>query len=933
MKRHYLFGILLACASSFNMFSQSIDLSGKWKFKLDPNDKGVQEQWFQKRLSQKIILPGSLQEQGYGFDVDVNTKWTGQIVDKSWYTAPEYAEYRKKGNVKVPFWLNPDKHYVGVAWYQREFTLPKDWKDSPVVLTMERLHWETSVYVDGEKIGENNALLVPHRYVLSDLNPGKHILTVRVDNQMNINVGENAHSVSDHTQSNWNGITGKILLEKKSSVYLEEVQVYPNIKSREIQVELDFEGCQNAKEATVSLQAFDQQGNPVSSLTENKLQVSKGNEKNFSLNLNQHVKLWSEFTPEVYTLKVCMTLADGSKDEKSVDFGLREFKPNGTRFEVNGTPIFLRGTLECCIFPLTGYPATDDAYWRKIYTACKDYGLNHVRFHSWCPPEAAFRMADRMGVYLQVECGGWASIGDGDPQDKWFFEEADRILKEYGNHPSFCMMNYGNEPSGNNVPYLTKFIDYLKTKDNRRAYTSAGGWPYLPNADYWNTPSPRIQGWGEELKSLINAKAPTTDYDFWQIIQKDMPTVSHEIGQWCVYPDFKEIKKYTGVLKAKNFEIFQETLEKRHMGDLADEFLYASGRLQTLCYKADIEAALRTPGFAGFQLLDLHDFPGQGSALVGVLNPFWESKGYVDGKEYRTFCNSVVPLARLPKMVYLNNEKMKVPLEFACFAAHPIKSARIYWNLKDKSGKQLHSGTWTKDLPLDNSIWIGNMEYDFSSIDSPQTLVLTVGVEGSDIQNSWNIWVYPDKKKEIIRESYVTNVLDKKAVDKLTNGENVLLCVSRGSIRPEKGGNIKVGFSSIFWNTAWTRKQAPHTLGIYCDPKHPALSAFPTEKYSDYQWWEIVSDCEALVLDEFPADYRPIVHLIDDWFTNHKLGLLFEAKVGKGKLMVCGADLLKPDQNKIARRQFKNSILQYMASDQFQPEVELQIEDIQNLFK
>lgn len=238
----------------------------------------------------------------------------------------------------------------------------------------------------------------------------------------------------------------------------------------------------------------------------------------------------------------------------------------------------------------------DKTYWEKIYRTCKEYGLNHVRFHSWCPPEIAFDVADNMGIYLQVECGAWAEVGSGKPQDQWIKEESDRILKEYGNHPSFCMMCYGNEPAGDNlVPYLSDLVDDWKKKDNRRVYNGAAGWPYLENADYWNTPDPRIQAWGAGLTSIINKEAPRTDYDFAQIIRPNMPTVSHEIGQWCVFPNFKEISKYTGVLKAKNFEIFQESLEKHGLKDMEDKFLYASGRLQTLCYKADIEAALRLP--------------------------------------------------------------------------------------------------------------------------------------------------------------------------------------------------------------------------------------------------------------------------------------------------------------------------------------------------
>lgn len=303
MKHTRLLWAILACLCSFTAFSASIDLSGKWRFKLDPKNEGIEQKWFRNRLRDKIQLPGSLQEQGYGYDVDVNTKWTGQIVDQSWFTAPEYAKYREKGNVKVPFWLNPEKHYVGVAWYQRDFVVPADWKDAPLVLTLERTHWETTVYVDGEKIGESNALLVPHRYVLNQIKPGKHSLTIRVDNQVNIPVGVNAHSVSDHTQSNWNGITGQIKLEKKSSVYLDDVQIYPDIQQKQIRIRMAFAGATANQQATVRLQAFDQSGKVVSASQKESLTIAQGVSSEANLALDKTVQLWSEFTPAVYTCK------------------------------------------------------------------------------------------------------------------------------------------------------------------------------------------------------------------------------------------------------------------------------------------------------------------------------------------------------------------------------------------------------------------------------------------------------------------------------------------------------------------------------------------------------------------------------------------------------------------------------------------------------
>lgn len=289
-------------------------------------------------------------------------------------------------------------------------------------------------------------------------------------------------------------------------MHIDDIQIYPNVSDKSIKAIVSLKGVAGKNESTLNLQVKTKDGKPVGEPQQVKLSPQASLKQEFVIPLGNDALLWSEHTPNLYTLHVT-TETDGNKEEQCRTFGLREFKANGTRFEVNGHPVFLRGTLECCIFPLTGYPAMTNPYWAKIYNQCKAHGLNHVRFHSWCPPEAAFEVADSMGMYLQVECAGWATVGNGDYSDQWFRDESDRILKEYGNHPSFCMMAYGNEPTGaNQGKYLSELIAYWKSKDLRRVYTSSGGWPYVENADYWDPMEPRIHRWAEGLNSIINAK-------------------------------------------------------------------------------------------------------------------------------------------------------------------------------------------------------------------------------------------------------------------------------------------------------------------------------------------------------------------------------------------------------------------------------------------
>ena len=452
--------------------SSELSLAGEWQFALDPADAGIGQEWQKKGLADVVRLPGSLQEQGKGDDVSLDTRWTGQVVDSSWYNAPEYAKYRQPGNIKVPFWLNPDKHYVGVAWYQKKVNVPSGWENRPVVLSLERTHWATTLFLDGRKVGEQNSLQTPHRYLLEGLDAGEHTLTLRVDNRLYADVGINAHSVSDHTQSNWNGIIGDMKLSAKPSLYIGSVRIYPDIKKKQALVKVQLKGNTGKGTTTVVMQAETLEGKTVGNPVRFAVEAGEGAPAHAeaTVDLGEEARLWSEHSPNVYKMKVSLESPDGI-DEASYNFGFREFKANGTRFEINGQPVFLRGTLECCIFPLTGYPAMQNDYWAKIYRTCKEYGLNHVRFHSWCPPEAAFHVADSMGIYLQVECGGWAEVGSGKPQDQWLKEESDRILEEYGNHPSFCMMVYGNEPGGaDQVRYLSGLVDHWKKKDPRRVY-------------------------------------------------------------------------------------------------------------------------------------------------------------------------------------------------------------------------------------------------------------------------------------------------------------------------------------------------------------------------------------------------------------------------------------------------------------------------------
>lgn len=941
--RLYLVLFVLVLLSSCSRSPvQEIDLSGTWGFKKDSLDVGLSEQWFLSDLSETIQLPGSMAINGKGDPVGPNTKWLGYIGDTAWYESPNYKPYLSDDEFLFPFWLIPEKHYYGLAWYQKEVDIPEDWDGNKIELYLERCHWETKVWVNDKLAGTQNSLGTAHRYNLTNfLKPGKHRLTIAIDNRIKeVNPGENAHSITDHTQSNWNGIVGDIKLLTQAKVSISNVQIYPDVNNKIARVEVSLDNYKEANQnAEITLWANIVGDKSAKSIKAQKSTIKlqgKSGKAVLEYQMGDDVLLWDEFNPNLYELNVEVKSGENS-DLKKINFGMRELAIKGTHFQINGRPTFLRGTLECAIFPKTGFPPTDSESWERIIKICKNHGLNHIRFHSWCPPKAAFDAADKLGFYYQVECGSWGgfiggSVGDGKPLDKWLYQEGAKIIEEYGNHPSFCFMAYGNEPSGaNSVKYLSEFVSHWRKEDSRRLHTCAAGWPQIEENDFHSLLSDaRLVSWSGAINSLINKEAPRTDYDWSNVIGTfNKPVVTHEIGQWCVYPNLKEIKKYDGVLKAKNFEIFRRSLEAHHMIHLADSFLLASGKLQALCYKAEIEAALRTSELGGFQLLDLHDFPGQGTALVGVLDAFWEEKGYVSPEEYKRFCNETVPLARLKKRVFNSDETIEAAIEVSHYGENKLIAVTPSWTITNAQNEIVKQGEFESvDIDFVNTK-LGTISEKIA-VSKAEQFYIEVDVAG--FKNSWDVWVYPAMLPEVAETIFVTDKLTKTAIDKLSNGENVLLTLKKGSVKKDKGGEVGVGFSPIFWNSAWNGNTPPHTLGILCNPKHPALADFPTEYHSNWQWWDAMSHSNAISLESFSSTPEPIVRIIDDWVTNRNLALIFEAKVGKGKLLVSGIDLLSNLNERPEARQLLFSLKSYMGTDKFNPQVELVEEEVIGLY-
>lgn len=846
--------------------------------------------------------------------------------------------------------------YKGKATYSRTIEIPKQWKKAAVELFLERTK-PTWVYVDGNLVDSCNFISTPQRYILPKLKTGKHQLDIVVDNSRGVpeQVYGSSHAYTEDTQTNWNGIIGEISLK---------------------QVEL------------------------------------KAGQK----------------------LKSGMVQSESRQYSGKVLPCFRDFRIEGAHFYADGHPVFLRGKHDAAVWPLTGHVDMTVEGWMKYLGICRAYGINHVRFHSWCPPEAAFVAADSLGIYLQPELPFWGSFDDKDEKLMAFLhQEGENILREYGHHPSFRMMALGNELWGS-IDKMKEFVDDFREIAPDKYYTFGSNY-YLgyqgvkEGMDYFTTCRIGGEGWGKYNThtrgsfsfadaydgGIINHFRPNTTMNFDEACDKwaspqpwqrqdveqtsykraaGIPIISHETGQFQTYPDFREIKKYTGVLYPYNFEIFCRRLAAAGMLSQADDFHKASGLWSVKLYKADIEMDLRTKNMAGFQLLDIQDYPGQGSAFVGILDAFMESKGITTANEWHQWCSSVVPLLVTDRFCYDENEMMNAKVQIANYGGESLKGKKLVWKLDyaldENFGDDAAPNTGANidrfnqpsplaqgEIPIttdeEGLIDIGEIHHKMKvmadgfndgngtclDVKIPsRKVILTLDIDYGRYdarrhRNTYDLWIYTTEKSlDIYKKGVViTSDLTDEVAKKLEKGAKVLWLPTTsknfvasadtisqaGNATPYTVGGL---FQTDYWNYRMfkticennKKTVSPGTLGILTNPKHPIFCDFPTEMHTNWQWFPVIKESHPLVLDNFAKGVKPIVQVIDNIERNHKLGLVMEWKVGAGKLLVCMSDLEKVSEYPEGRA-FYESVLSYMRSPEFAPQSEITIANLRKKLK
>lgn len=923
-------------------------LNGKWHVVLEDGTTG------------QMDLPGTLDENGIGHrDVGAN-QWHPDAV-----LGNAAGEIDKDAPIATRF---TRRHtYEGEARISRKITVPDYGTDRLFVLA-ERAR-ALRLLVDGEAcaVFRQGTLSTPYIFELTGAAPGEHEFTFLSDNSypgMPKAAICYSSAATDETQTNWNGILGECSMYTRPQNFIDSLRVYPRAVKKEeknkaggyvldVCVELAPGAKKVYKDAKIILQSealaageledtqtlteiISYSGEGLAEAGTDKEENSKTMEIWFrDLPLRENVKLWDEDEGNLYEMAVTldngMSAEDkgGSTAECRTRFGIRSFGDNGSGgLALNGRAIFLRGEANCAEYPETGHPPMTIPEWKEMLLKYRSYGINFVRFHSHCEPEAAFAAADELGMLLQPELSHW------DPKDAFETEESYRyyraelvdLLKTYANHPSFVMLTLGNELQAQDEgrERMRELVRTAKRMDPTRLYANGSNAFYGeegcdPESDFYTSQSCKdvvIRGTFSGMRGYLNENYPSADRTYDEAmaeIRKEYqkPVFSFEVGQFEVLPDFEELESFHGISDPVNLKLIKKRVEERGLLPTWEKYVEATGELSRLAYREEIEAAMRTRELSGISLLGLQDFPGQGTALVGMMNSHLEPKPYdfARPERFREFFQECRILVKLPHYTYEAGERLIAEVEAANFGKGNIEGV-FCWTLAGKMSVSENGNCEPAEIKSKNTVIATGEDTEITicrpgsytevgSLDIPLDFVekntaLTLKVRIGDSISAYPIWVYRKTTPVCPENVYETRAFDVKTREILQNGGRVYL--SPDADKESLPNSIKTQFTTDF--------------------------------HTDWQWW-IMATKRAVIL---PHPMKTIITEMDSYAFLRPMAQLIEFRCLKGKVLLSTMELHKSQQYPEVRA-LQASIYTYLSGENFEPAEEITEEELSMLVR
>ena len=878
----------------------TVDLSGIWDYSF-PEQSG------------KLRLPGTLDEADAGFPDDPSCQWKAEDLKR--------LGFWKEGEPIVTR-LTRKKVYEGPVQFSRSLC----WNpppDSRIFLECERTrHLRLTVNGHEAPAVSPVTLSAPCVFDVTGLVTGQDRFVLISDNSYPgwpRDAIVYASAASDETQTNWNGILGFVRLRIEKKDFISGIRVYPENGRVEIRADLNFSSARGGL-LHISSPALQREYKAALPGKTGAFEIR------YSAELRPDLKRWDLEEGVFYPLTV---RAEGL-ESRTVSFGVRTFCARDGRLELNGRKIFLRGETNCAVFPETGYIPTDSSVWTEILKKYRSYGVNCVRFHSHCPPEAAFIAADRLGMLMQPELSHWdPENAFGTPEARSYYEaEAKQILRHLANHPSFVMLSFGNELNFGDEgrSFTERLLQDLREADPSRLYTAGSNAFYgakgpNPADDFYTSSDNRgemLRATSADFKGWLNREDADACADYSAILEqlrKDsgQPVFSFEVGQYEVLPDFRQIRDYRGVTVPANLMHMEQRMHEAGLEDLWPQMVRATGENSLQCYRAEVEAVMRTEALSGISLLGLQDFPGQGTALVGMMDAHLQPKpyGFARPERFAAFFRDVLPLALLPRHVFTAGEEAAFSVRIANYGKTDLEGP-CAWSLTG-DGTAESGETASFRVPAGSLSGEQNIRIRLPGLQEAVRLTLDLNYCGNS--NTYPVWVYPDAEPVCPADVFECRVLDEKAMAVLAAGGKVYL--SPDSTAEALPCSVQAQFSPDFWSVCTFPSQAG-CMGQLIDTAHPLFRHFPTDSFSSWQWKPMA--CRRAIL--LPCRMKTIVAEMDSCALLRPMAQLFECRCGGGRLLVSSMGLHQAGEAPNVQA-LKKAIYDYMASDLFRPEEEL----------
>ena len=865
---------------------QRVSLGGEWRFRLDPDDRGVAEGWHgaPESMAERIQVPGCWQGQGFGGD------GTDRVRDFNLEARVFRATYK------------------GTGWYARQFVVPREWEGRRIWMNFGGVHPGAEVWVNGERVGENGMPFVPFAFDITSLvrRSGSNDVVVRVHER------NREYGLAFDWQGNWSGLYRGVDLTATGPAWFERCAVLADAEARSLRVRAviggDAAGREGAK-IRVALRAAD----GSEALAAGEWPVT-GAETDVSL-AAAGVGLWSPDAPTLCRVDVELAQGGDVCDARSERTGFVSLKADGKRFLINGEPYYMRGSGDFISCPETGCPDTDRERWRRKLKALREYGYNYVRCQSYVYPPEYFDAADEVGLLVQSEMGILGAWGGTSPWHVYQWPKPtpdhypvlkrqwDLVVERDAAHPSATLYCMSNEYGGNTDFPRIAWECYRNTKAIKPAamviWTDGGYNKDLP---------------GDFVNHGVNAFKPE------ELAALTKPLIQHEYQWWSSFPDVRLEGRFTGALRPYSQQLARHAAAAQGQAHLLERYAECSQRLQLIEAKAKMEAMRRdNPTLAGichFDAMDANPSP------QGIINEFYERK-LADAAQWLETNGDAVLLCSLgfDDRVRVAGSSVNLAVSVSDFGHPSFVAPQLNWRLT-AGGRTLASGNLAYHHEPYRTCPVGAIEFVVPAVAEAVSARLEVALqEGSRVvRNAWDLWLLPSdlalpdgvaaygqpahswlkqwaELPRVAAESLsggdgrvvLTERLDRPLADFVGRGGRVVLVATEGMVRPHPPN---FGYVKYFFTPP--ANYSPYEDGqngtVIAD--HPMLRGVPHDGFADWQFFRMIENAPPLDLGPLGLTRgEPVIRCIHRYPVCRPLAYLCEVGWGRGRLIISALGL------------------------------------------